>query len=100
MKTIHKSNMTEREYKLTQKEIRQMEADAIEPNLTDPDAPEITDEQMCLAKRRGRPIKADRKKIVSIRLPSVTVDKLRLSGKGWQTRLSSEIEKLIKKGVL
>ena len=37
--------------------------------------------------RDGRPSVADKKVVVSIRLPSSDVEKLRAMGKGWQTRV-------------
>jgi len=69
-------------------------------DLTDPDAPELTDEQISLATRRGRPLQEVKKQAVSLRLPAVAVKKLRASGKGWQTRLSAKISQWVSKGLL
>jgi uncharacterized protein (DUF4415 family) len=80
--------------------IRQIEANAKEPDLTDPDAPEITDEQIALATRRSRPLKANKKQLVALRLPAFALLKLRQSGKGWQTRLSAKIAQWVSKGLL
>jgi uncharacterized protein (DUF4415 family) len=57
------------------------------------DCPEITDEEIALATRRGRPLKAEKKQKISIRLSAPTLEKLRASGKNWQTRLSEKISK-------
>ena len=69
-------------------------------DLSDPDAPEITNEQISLATRRGRPLQEIRKQAISLRLPAVAVKKLRASGKGWQTRLSDMVAKWVNKGLL
>ncbi|CUX09480.1 MULTISPECIES: BrnA antitoxin family protein [Agrobacterium tumefaciens complex] len=79
---------------------------------SDPDAPEATDEDMAQAKpfreafpdlaksidreiaRRGRP-KADAPKMpVTIRLDPDLVEHYRAMGKGWQSRLNSDLRKL------
>ena len=44
-----------------------------------------------LVRRIGRPLKQDKKQAISIRLPAPTIEKLRTSGKNWQTRLSEKI---------
>lgn len=51
------------------------------------DIPEITDAQIALASRRGKPLKT----AISIRIPAETAFQLRNSGKGWQTKLSAKI---------
>jgi uncharacterized protein (DUF4415 family) len=63
------------------------------------DTPEITAEQIKTAKRFGRPLKQDKKQAISIRLPKVTIEKLRASGKNWQTRLSKKISQWATKGL-
>jgi uncharacterized protein (DUF4415 family) len=81
-------------YPLTVEKIKQIKrVCSKEPDLTDPDAPEITDEEIALATRRGRPLKAEKKQKISIRLSALTLEKLRASGKNWQTRLSEKISK-------
>jgi uncharacterized protein (DUF4415 family) len=48
--------------------------------------------------RSGRPPVKDKKLVVSIRLPSSDVKKLRAMGKGWQTRVSDYLSQSIKHG--
>ncbi len=79
---------------------------------SDPDAPEATDEEMAQAKpfreafpglaksidreiaRRGRP-KADAPKMpVTIRLDPDLVEHYKAMGKGWQSRINSDLRKL------
>jgi uncharacterized protein (DUF4415 family) len=44
-----------------------------------------------IVRRIGRPLKQDKKQAISIRLPISTVEKLRSSGKNWQTWLSDKM---------
>ena len=48
--------------------------------------------------RNGRPRVEDKKVVVSIRLPSTDVEKLRSMGKGWQTRVSDFLSQGIRHG--
>jgi uncharacterized protein (DUF4415 family) len=95
-----RSELKEKRFTMTPEIIKQIEANAKEPDLTDPDAPEITDEQIALATRRGKPLKEVKKLPIALRLPALTLKKLRASGKGWQTRLSDKISELVMKGLL
>jgi uncharacterized protein (DUF4415 family) len=62
--------------------------------------PEITNSQLALARRKGRPIKEIKKQAISLRLPLAALNKLRASGRGWQTHLSSKIAQWVSKGLL
>lgn len=82
---------------------------------TDPDSPELTDanfanarpasevlanylgatETEALLRRRGRPLKADRKVDIKLRIDPDVVEALRSGGKGWQTRANE----ILRKGV-
>lgn len=68
-------------------------------NIDFSDAPEITEEQIKTAKRFERPLKEDKKQAISIRLPIPTIEKLRASGKKWQTRLSEKISQWVAKSL-
>jgi uncharacterized protein (DUF4415 family) len=48
--------------------------------------------------RRGRPTSASPKVEVKIRLDASTVEKLRGSGPGWQTRVNAALGKLVASG--
>jgi uncharacterized protein (DUF4415 family) len=50
--------------------------------------------------RSGRPPVEDKKVVVSIRLPSSDVKKLRAMGKGWQTRVCDYLVQGIRQGEL
>jgi uncharacterized protein (DUF4415 family) len=64
------------------------------------DIPEVSDAQIKKAVRIGRPLSQNKKQAVSIRLSWAALTKLRASGKGWQTRLSSKITQWVSKGLL
>jgi uncharacterized protein (DUF4415 family) len=51
-------------------------------------------------KRRGRPLRPDKKVPVSVRLEPDVLALLRSSGPGWQTKLSNAISEWAKKGIL
>ena len=48
----------------------------------------------------GRPTIKNEKEMLSLRLDSDVLEKLRASGKGWQTHLSKHIEEAVLKGAL
>lgn len=78
---------------------------------SDPDNPELTDEQLASAKpfrevfpdlvksmereiaKRGRPPLDQTKKPVTIRLNVETIEKFKATGKGWQSRMSEALDK-------
>lgn len=83
----------------------------IKEEWVDPDdAPELDEEWFqnahvyigdTLIKRGvGRPPIKNTKEMLSLRLDSDVLEKLRASGKGWQTRLSKHIKEAVLKGTL
>ncbi|MDR3243725.1 MAG: BrnA antitoxin family protein [Elusimicrobiota bacterium] len=61
-------------------------------NLNDPDAPDMADLfAKGLISRVGRPKQLNPKEMITIRIDSDALAKLRASGSGWQTRLSKQI---------
>ena len=83
----------------------------IKKEWVDPDdAPELDEELFqnahvyigdTLIKRGvGRPPIKNTKEMLSLRLDSDVLEKLRASGKGWQTRLSKHIKEAVLKGTL
>jgi uncharacterized protein (DUF4415 family) len=87
-----------------------------EPDLTDPDNPEITSEQfkdavrmndypsvdaaLDAAKekylaRRGRPKLAQTKTMIALRVDQSTLDYYRGTGRGWQTRMNDDLGRLV-----
>ena len=77
---------------------------------SDPDSPEVSDEQAVGAKRfidafpalaenmkknvGGRPLSACKKVPVSIRLDQDIIAKLKMTGPGWQSRINDALRKL------
>ena len=75
---------------------------------SDPDAPELTDEQIASMRpfkeafpelaakmeksRGGRPRKDRPKQAVSLRLDADVVDKFKATGPGWQTRINDALK--------
>jgi uncharacterized protein (DUF4415 family) len=85
------SEEIDKKYPLNGKAIKKIkEALKNEPDMTDPDAPDFSD----LLKNKIAKLP------IALRLPAITLKKLRASGKGWQTRLSDKISELVMKGLL
>ena len=58
--------------------------------LLDEDNPPLTDSELAQFKpMRGRPVSANPKVAVKVRLDADVLEKLRASGKGWQTRVNN-----------
>lgn len=86
------------------------EADIQSMIASDPDNPELTDEQIAKAKpfaevfpdlaasiRRGRgPNKAPTKTLVSLRLSGQVIEKYKQGGPGWQSRIDADLRRLNK----
>jgi uncharacterized protein (DUF4415 family) len=94
-----RSRAIEQKYPITKERLARVRA-MKDSDIDFSDIPETTDEEIARATRRGRPIKALKKQAISLRLPIVALNKLRASGKGWQTRLSAKIAQLVSKGLL
>jgi uncharacterized protein (DUF4415 family) len=85
------------------------------PELVDDDLPELDDDFfararpaaevmgeafMERARKAGRPKAVAPKEPVTIRLDAAVAQRLRASGKGWQTRVNDQLARLIAKGAL
>ena len=57
--------------------------------------PEVTSEMLARAtiKRGGRPVSANPRRLITIRLPSDVIAKWRSTGPGWQTRMAERLAK-------
>ena len=88
-----------------------------EPDLTDPDNPELTEEDFAKMRpahevlppgimaafpksKGGRPRKIQTKLAINLRLDAPVVAHLRGQGPGWQTRVNAALTKLIAQGRL
>ncbi len=57
--------------------------------------PELTPDMIARAKvnKGGRPISANPRKLISIRLPANVIARWRSTGPGWQTRMAERLSK-------
>ena len=55
--------------------------------------PELNEEMLARAevKRGGRPVSANPRKLLSIRLPADVIDRWKATGPGWQTRMADRL---------
>lgn len=58
--------------------------------------PELTPDMMRRAKLRkgGRPVSANPRKLITIRLPADVIDRWRATGPGWQTRMADRLSRV------
>ncbi len=73
-------------------DLARVDAHVIQPEEYD-ELPELTDEMLTRAvvKKAGRPISANPRKPISLRLPAETLERWKASGPGWQTRMAEEL---------
>jgi len=57
------------------------------------DLPQLTTEMLSRAKLKkgGRPISANPRKLISIRLPTDVIERWKATGPGWQTRMAERL---------
>ncbi len=57
--------------------------------------PELTDEMLARAKvnKGGRPISANPRRLISLRLPVDVIERWKATGAGWQTRMVERLSK-------
>ncbi|MDR1337725.1 MAG: BrnA antitoxin family protein [Rickettsiales bacterium] len=60
-----------------------------EPDLTDPDAPEVTDAMFAVARRPGRVSPEMKKVSQNIRFDRDVLDGLKKTGRNWSTRVNA-----------
>jgi uncharacterized protein (DUF4415 family) len=55
--------------------------------------PELTDEMLAKAKvnKGGRPVSANPRKLISLRLPADVIERWKATGPGWQTRMAERL---------
>ncbi len=58
--------------------------------------PELTDDMLARAKinKGGRPLSANPRKLISLRLPADVIEKRKATGPGWQTRMAERLSKV------
>jgi uncharacterized protein (DUF4415 family) len=75
--------------------LRQVDAHAIAPDEY-ADLPELTEEMLSRASlnKGGRPVSANPRKPISLRLPAEVIERWRATGPGWQTRMAERLSKV------
>ncbi len=75
--------------------LQQVDAHAIAPDEY-ADLPELTEEMLSGAslKKGGRPVSANPRKPISLRLPAEVIERWRATGPGWQTRMAERLSKV------
>jgi uncharacterized protein (DUF4415 family) len=58
--------------------------------------PELTEEMLARAKvnKGGRPLSANPRKLLSLRLPADVIERWKATGPGWQTRMAERLSKV------
>ena len=76
-------------------DLKRVDAHVIQPREYEDD-PELTDEMLsCMVvKKRGRPMAANPRKLLSLRLPADVIDRWKATGPGWQTRMADRLSKV------
>lgn len=75
--------------------LQQVDAHAIAPDEY-ADLPELTQEMLSRASlnKGGRPVSANPRKPISLRLPAEVIERWRATGPGWQTRMAERLSKV------
>lgn len=75
-------------------DLARVDAHVIHPSEYD-ELPELTDEMLAPARvnKGGRPVSANPRKLISLRLPQDVIDRWRDTGPGWQTRMADRLSK-------
>jgi len=57
--------------------------------------PQLTSEMLARAKLKkgGRPVSANPRKLISLRLPANVIERWKATGPGWQTRMADRLSK-------
>ena len=76
-------------------DLARVDAHVIKPEEYE-ELPELTDEMLARGvwKRRGRPISANPKKLITLRLPANVIEKWKATGPGWQTRMAARLSRV------
>ena len=76
-------------------DMRRVDAHVIQPHEYD-EIPELDDEMLSRAvlKKAGRPVSANPRVLVSIRLPADVLARWRATGPGWQTRMAERLKRV------
>ena len=75
-------------------DLKRVDAHVIKPEEYE-ELPELTDELITrvVFKKAGRPVSANPRQMISLRLPPEVIARWKATGPGWQTRMATRLEK-------
>jgi len=75
-------------------DLKRVDAHVIKRHEYD-EAPELTDEMLSrmVIKKRGRPVTANPRRLLTLRLPADVIERWKATGPGWQTRMADRLSK-------
>ena len=75
-------------------DLKRVDAHVIKRHEYD-DAPELTDEMLArmVVKKRGRPVRSNPRRLLTLRLPADVIERWKATGPGWQTRMAERLSK-------
>jgi uncharacterized protein (DUF4415 family) len=75
--------------------LARIDAHIIKPSEYD-ELPELTEEmlQRATINKGGRPVSANPRKLISLRLPADVIARWKATGPGWQTRMAERLSKV------
>jgi uncharacterized protein (DUF4415 family) len=76
-------------------DLGRVDAHVVEADEYD-ELPELTEEMLKCGKikKGGRPVSANPRKLISLRLPADVIAKWKATGPGWQTRMAERLSKI------
>ena len=76
-------------------DLARVDAHVIQPDEY-AELPELTEEMLARAKvsKGGRPVSANPRKLISLRLPADVIERWKATGAGWQTRMAERLSKI------
>ena len=76
-------------------DLARVDAHKVQPDEYE-ELPELTDDMLAHAKvnKGGRPLSANPRKLISLRLPADVIERWKATGPGWQTRMADRLSKV------
>jgi uncharacterized protein (DUF4415 family) len=78
-----------------QSDLKRVDAHKVRPDEYD-ELPELTEDMLARAQvnKGGRPVSANPRKLISLRLPADVIARWKATGPGWQTRMAERLSQL------
>ena len=75
-------------------DLKRVDAHTVQPHEYE-DGPELTTEMMSrmVVKKQGRPVSANPRQLLTLRLPADVIERWKATGPGWQTRMAERLSK-------